>query len=529
MSAERTPEDDADVCVIGSGPGGALVAADLAARGYSVVILEAGRWFDPDERHVQMELALRNGYDGLEVWEMGGERDEYLTLEYDVPLNTERVKGVGGTTLHWGAVTPRLHEEDFEMETRYGLARDWPLEYDDLRPYYAAAERELGVSGDEDNPFAPPRSEPYPMEGFPASQADSVYARGCEDVGVRMHTAPHAIASEPYDGRSPCQGYGTCIPVCPSGAKYSADVHVRKAEADGARVIDRAQVHRLEHDSTGETLERAHYTTPDGTEYEQAADAFVVACGAIETPRLLLLSASDAHPDGLANSSGQVGRNLMGHPYVTTVAALEERTRQNEIGFTTSISHEFYDHEEVPTSFQFEFSNVAEYAPMEIVSFTEEWGDDLFEPFDTHYGQVGSIVTAVEQLPDPDNRVTLAGSRTDNHGRPIPMVDWHLGERELETAAFAQEVAADILTAIDGEVVWQSDPETVGMGAHHMGTTRMGTDPDESVVSPELRAHDLENLYISSASTFVTGGAVNPTLTIAALALKVADHVDGRL
>lgn len=528
---DRTPSERVDVCVVGSGPAGALTAYNLASRGHGVVLLEAGERFDFADRRRRMEAFLRPGHDWLDVWNLGGERDAYSSSgSVHYPLNTTRVKGVGGTTLHWLGLVPRYHEKDFEMQTRYGLASDWPISYADLRPYYAEAERELGVAGATDNPFAPPREEDFPMEAFPPSYTDSLYGEACEVLDIEMHSVPNARNSEPFENRPTCQGYGTCVPVCPSGAKYDASVHVAKAEAAGAMVVDRVPVQRLEHDDAGERVEAAIYATPDGETHRQEARQFVVACGGIETPRLLLLSQSDAYPDGLANSSGAVGRYLMEHPFAGIGAVLDEDSRQHLIGFITSESHQFYDHEgKSPGSIKLEFFNDAGPAPVEAALSDGKWGDDLLESVRLDYGKHVSIGALVEQLPHPENRVTLDSSTTDDHGNPVPQIEWNLGSRAIETMGRAQEIQREILGEMGASVTWSSDVFNPRPAPHPMGTTRMGSDPAESVVDARCRAHDLSNLTIASSSVFTTGGAMNPTLTIAALSLKAAKHIDDDL
>jgi len=528
MSAtDRTPSERADVCVVGAGPAGGLVAHSLAECGHDVVVLEAGPRVPPDERLRRMERHQRPAFDWTDVWEMGGERDAYSsTGDMDYPLNRTRVKGVGGTTLHWIGYTPRLHEKDFEMESRYGLATDWPISYADVQPYYAKAETEMGVSGAEDNPFAPPREEPFPMEAFPPSRSDTVLSEACEELDIEVHTVPQARNREGYDGRSGCVGYGTCTPVCPSGAKYDGSVHVRKAEAEGARVIDRAPVQRLKHGADGETLEAAVYATPDGTEHRQAARQFVVACGAIETPRLLLLSKSDTHPDGLANSSGAVGRYLMDHLLYIVTGQLIEPTGQHQVGFSTSVTHQFYDHEqEMPGSFFVGFLNYAGPSPVEAALGDGGWGDDVTSAIGNQYGGHVGTEALVEQLPDPQSRVTLDTSRTDDHGNPVPDVHWTVGEHGRATAETAIQVQRDILSEAGARIDYSTPPSQPLSGSHSMGTTRMGEDSAESVVDSRLRTHDLTNLTVASSSVFPTGGAMNPTLTIAALSLKAADHI----
>jgi len=551
VPGEKTPTPRADVCVVGAGPAGALVAWRLASAGHDVVVLEAGPAFDGGDRERRMERAIRPAHDERSVWGMGGERDRFSAGgDRFYPLNSTRVKGVGGSTLHWQGMVMRLHESDFELASRYGVGRDWPIEYADLQPYYREAEAALGVAGADDNPFAPPRAAPHPMPAFPPSYSDSVFAAACERLGVPTHSVPNARNSEGYDGRDPCQGYGTCQPVCPSGAKYDATVHVRKAEAAGARVVDRAPVQRLDHDA-GDRVTAAVYATPDGAEHRQAARQFVLAAGGVETPRLLLLSASDRYPDGLANSSGRVGRGFMDHLFAGAGGVVDGRTRQNHVGFNTTESHRFYDRPADGTegtegaipaadvtdtegradlgAIKLEFLNYAGPSPVEMALSGDTWGDDLLDELRDAYGHHVAVGGLVGQLPRADNRVTLDAGETDDHGNPVPRVEWSLDDRTRRTIERANEVQHAILDELGARDRWTVGPAETGPAFHHMGTTRMGSDPAESVVDPRCRTHDLGNLWVAGSSTFVTGGAMNPTLTIAALALRLADDVDAAL
>jgi len=541
---DRTPSPRADVCVVGAGPAGALVADRLTGAGHDVVVLEAGPRFEDADREGRMERSIRPAHDDASVWGMGGDRDAFsATGEQFYPLNSARVKGVGGSTLHWQGMVMRFHESDFAGEAGSDDLAAWPIEYGDLRPYYAAAERELGVAGADDNPFGPPRAEPFPMTAFPPSYSDSLFATACERLGIAIHSVPNARNSEPYDGRGPCVGYGTCQPVCPSGAKYSADVHARKAADSGARILDRAPVQRLVTGDRGGRVEAAVYATPAGDTHRQAARQFVLAAGGVEIPRLLLLSRDSDHPDGLANSSGLVGRYFMEHLFAGAGGTLERRTRQNHVGFVTSESHQFYDdpgqavtddagtvvvpeHDEPLAPFKLEFLNYAGPSPVELALGGDEWGDDLLESLRGAYGHSIAMGGLVGQRPRPENRVALDTSKTDDHGNPVPDVQWSIGDRARRTLAQANDVQHAILGELGVDIAWTVGPEDTGPAFHHMGTTRMGTDPGESVVDPRLRTHDVGNLTVASSSVFVTAGAMNPTLTIAALALKAADHVD---
>jgi choline dehydrogenase-like flavoprotein len=529
QQATRRPVADADVCVVGAGPAGAIVAARLASAGHDVVVLDAGPRFDDSERLARQERAIRPAYDRPDVWDGDPERDAHAASgEWFYPLNHARVKGVGGSTLHWQGMVMRLHEADFDSASERGVGVDWPIDYDDLQPYYADAERELGVAGGMDNPYAPPREEPFPMAPFEPSYSDSLFAEACERLGIDMHSVPNARNSEPYDGRSECVGYGTCQPVCPSGAKYDATVHVERAEDQGATVIDRAPVQYLHH--SADRIRAAEYVTPEGETHRQPADAFVLACGGVETPRLLLLSESAAYPDGLGNSSGLVGRYFMDHLFAGTGGVLDEPTRQNHVGFLTSGSHQFYDEaDEEVGPFKLEFFNYAGPSPVELALSGEDWGDELLGRLREDYGNHVAVGALVEQLPREDSYVGLDHDQTDDHGNPVPDVHWTVGDRALRTIERANEIQEEILTELGAEITWQAGPDSTGPAYHHMGTTRMGTDPEESVVDPSLRTHDLENCWIVGSSVFPTGGAMNPTLTIAALAARAADNLDSVL
>jgi choline dehydrogenase-like flavoprotein len=316
----------------------------------------------------------------------------------------------------------------------------------------------------------------------------------------------------------------------------------------------------VEHDQTGDYVESIVYAAPDGREYRQEADQFVIACGGIETPRLLLLSDSDVYPDGLANSSGAVGRYLMDHPNVRTTGALEKPTRQSNIGWVSSRSDQFYAHENAGSgSYHLTFDNTAKStsggaqdrrpptSPSNILDTVGnptpsalaelatdplnemQLGDSLSLPTTGGPPYPISIRGAGEMLPRSDNRITLDRSKTDNYGRPVPSINLSDGTHAQETMEHCLEVQKSILTELGAEITSVSTLDDRGMSTHHMGTTRMGTNPEESVVNEECRTHDLANLWIASSSVFTTGGANNPTLTIGALALKTADHIDAKL
>lgn len=532
---DRTPIEDTEVCVIGAGPAGAILAYSLAERGHDVVVLEAGKRFEEKHRIDRLKRQHRSDHGVADTWEMGGDRDAYTTTgEHAWPVNKRRIKGVGGTTLRWGGVTPRLREKDFEMGSRYGVGRDWPISYADLQPYYARAEQEIGVAGDDNAPFQPPREVSYPMDPLPPSDTDQLFAQAGAELGIQVHSLPMAINSRAY---SRTQDDGTDQHRYPAGSKYTAEVHVDKATAQGATLIDQAPVQRLEHGPDGEAITAAIYRTPVGDSHRQTADVFVVAAGTYETPRLLLLSESAQYPNGLANSSGTVGRYLLGHPPASVFGTLpDETTHQGEHGPQMSAgSYQFYENESAEQgSINIMFCNVAGPLPTQAALEGDRFGDELLQTVDDQYGTTVGMKLCTEMLPRADNRITLDSSKTDDAGNPVPSVQFEPGDFARRGQEKGIQVGTDLIKELGGTVRHAEGTMTTGHdqlpprlkgGFHPLGGARMGTDPAESVVDETLQTHDLDNLYISGGSVFVTPGAANPALTIMALSLKAADHI----
>jgi glucose dehydrogenase len=515
-----------DLCVIGSGVGGALVAWEAARAGRSVVILETGRRYE-DADAERYELARLQ----LSPWPWEEEERDAFEVESDlrVRVNGSRIKAVGGTTLHWNAYTPRLQPGDFEMRSRYGIADDWPLGYAELEPYYLRAEQELGVAGGE-GPGAPPRSAAYPLPAHAYSHADSEYfVPAFEAAGLRLAPNPMAVNSRAYDGRSTCLGYATCAPMCPTRAKYSAMVHVRKAEATGnAEVRSECHVRRLRL-AGDRRVGRVEYVDGGGQPRELEAHAFVISAGGVETPRLLLLSAAEGrHAAGLGNGSGLVGRRLMFHPIAGVRATMPERVGGHRLGYGTTVSWDAYDHSTLP-----ELGNVVLFpsdlqgpTPAEIARESGLRGAALKREVRERYGRNLKIVAEGEMLPSPANRVELSATRRDRYGDPVPRLVVGFGDFERRTIARGHELGTRIFQLAGAREIWTDSSAFV---AHFMGTTRMGDDPATSVCDGYGRVHDLDNLYVASSSLFPTSAASHPTTTIAALAIRTGEHLAASL
>lgn len=519
---------DYDVCIIGAGVAGALVAYRLGRTGAKVVILEAGPRHSMHERYAYMQRYLAHD----NPWQSDNPvRDRYTNggaVEY--PLNSLQVKAVGGTTLHWAGYTPRLHESDFEMRSRYGLAEDWPITYHELEPYYAEAEAELGVAGEDDTPFGPPRSNPYPLPGFPVSYHENKLRQACQALGIQFHTLPQARTSVSYRGRPACQTFSTC-PACPIRAKYSADVHIELAEATGnITVIPQANVVRLEVDQH-RRVTRAVYVTRDKVEHQATASLFILAAHAVESARLLLLSTSTAFPQGLANSSGLAGKYFMEHIIYRRRGRVDSPLFPYRNGFGTMYSEQFYEKpsRDREAAFVVE-ANAAGPQPPQIVQkvirSSGDWGvhleRELRKAVKEEFGKQLLIEISLEPQPIKTNRVELDSEVKDYFGNPCPKIFYTITEYEKATFRQAERLIESMFGALGAQMLGELE---IKFSAHQSGVCRMGNDPKTSVVDRNLRAHDVENLYIVGSSVFPTIGAVMPTLTIAALALRLGDYL----
>jgi choline dehydrogenase-like flavoprotein len=511
--------EPADVCIIGSGMAGALVAASCAQRGMRVVLLEAGPRYPLAERKAGLDSWLVTGHFPYAVHPgRDGFVNSATSVVANYPLNALRAKGVGGSTLHWEGVAERLFASDFRTATQYGLGTDWPLSYAELEPWYGRAEAEIGVSG-EPIPLAAPRSTPFPMPAFPDSYDDARWRRVAERLRIQMGRAAYARNSVPYRGRSPCVAWGMCQ-VCPSGARYSADFHVELAERTGkCEVAVETVARRLEVDAGG-TVRAVHATTLDGRDLEFRAARYVVAAHAIESARLLMLSGIGAHAD-------QVGRHLMEHWYLSGRGLSAERGWPGRIGFPILESFHWYDGAERRDrgAIKLEFHALGD--PLAALEATPPvWGRALAERDCASFGYWLSAEAGCEHQAHPESRVTLDPVSKDVFGDPVPNLHFVRDATDQRTIDRGHALLSTVLEAAGlREIHVGRNPYPV---AHHMGTCRMSVDPAGGVVDRDLRVHGLTNLHVVGSSVFPTVGCVPPTLTIAALALRLGARLASR-
>ena len=517
---------DADVGIVGAGAAGGVLAFELARRGVRVVVLESG----PRHEFTRRPDYVRRYLKHQNPWETSPRDLDRHTVGGVTPyrLAGQRVRGVGGSTLHWEGYAFRLHVSDFRMRSLYRIADDWPISYSDLEGYYGAAERLLGVAGTDDERLASSRSTPFPLPPFPFSHSDHLFAPACAALGVAFNHMPQARNSLAYGGRSQCRACSTCA-VCPTGAKASTDLTlIPQAEATGnARIIPEATVLRLETDRSGQ-VSAAVYAGRDRVPQRLTARVFVVAAGAVETARLLLLSASRGFPTGLANRSGLVGKFFMSHPSIDIVGRARENVYPYRIGFSTAMSRQFAIERDRGTrgAFLLEFLNSAGATPERLAVSSREWGEALRRRVREEFGRSLGIRVYVEQLPDRANSVSLSARTRDYFDNPAPHLHCSIGRYEREALDDATAVASKILASMGVTDIRASG---LSFAAHQIGTHRMGTDPQGSVVDVNLRAHDVPNLYLVGSGCFVTASASPPTLTIMALAIRAAEHIAARL
>jgi len=517
-----------DVVIIGSGAGGAAVAKELTEVGVNVVVLEVGRRYNPYEDYptdrTDFELAGRTVFSPEDPL-----RDLYTTGD-GRPFSYNRAKGVGGTTLKYVAMNPRLHESDFRVFSEDGVGADWPITYAELEPYYSRVEYELGVSGPggaDRNPFDPPRSRPFPTPAHPFNLASQAIMRGATKLGLHMVRDPLAIPSRDWNGRPACIGAGTCGMGCSISAKSSMDVtYVRKAEATGRLDLrTESMAFRIEMGPDGKAR-RVLYFDREGREQAVAAKIIVVAGNAVETPRLLLLSASGTFPNGLANSSGLVGKYFTEHLAVFAMGVLPDHSDPWRGTPTGGMIQDDYATNQA-NSFARGWTTVVTTVgpwPLSQAVRIGGWGAEHKTRMKDTFAHSVCLASIGEQLPDLNNQVSLDPARKDSFGLPVPLLINVPGENDRAMIGAITTRLQGILEAA-GCTAIPSNEFQPGNSSHYLATCRMGSNPGTSVVDAFGRAHDVPNLFIADGSVFVTGGAVNPALTISALATRTAEEI----
>jgi choline dehydrogenase-like flavoprotein len=506
--------DDGVVVVIGSGAGGGTLANELCQKGVQVVLLEAGPRIEIKD-FVNDEWPMFNRIAWLDKRTTSG---SWRVAKNFPNLPAWTVKAVGGTTVHWAGASLRFKEEELKARTTYGAIaganlRDWPLSLADLAPYYERAEDKMGVTGTHDIPR------------LPGNNNYQVLAAGARKLGYKkVHTGNMAINSRPRDGRSGCLQIGFCFEGCKSGAKWSTlYTEIPKAEATGKLDLrPECQVLRILHDAKGRAS-GVVYADKSGKHVEQKARAVCVAANSIESARLLLNSSSSTFPHGLANSSGQVGRNYMRHMTGSVYAAFPQAVHMYR-GTTMAGIVEDEARNDPGRGFVggYHIETISLGLPF-LAAFLDPgaWGRDFASVLD-QYDHTAGVWLIGEDMPQETNRVTLHPTEKDPFGLPIPNVHFDDHANDVAMRAHAYKQGTAVYQAVGATKVIETPPYP---STHNLGTNRMSEKPGDGVVNKWGQTHDIANLFISDGSQFTTGGACNPTLTIVTLAIRQAEYI----
>lgn len=545
---------DFDVIIVGSGAGGGASAWALCRHRVRVLVLEAGPSYNPgsdyllDKPHWEQakfpDRAQRKGrytfgpmqrlearWQKLRSWNhISGPTNP---TEHRIGGRYHHLRGVGGTTLHFTGEAHRLHPAAMKMRSRFGVAADWPLDYAELEPFYCEAERIVGVAGPREDPTRV-RSEPYPLPAHRFSYASTKIEAGCRKLGFHWVLNSVAALSAPYDGRPACNYCANCNRGCPIGDKGSVDVtFIRKALASGyCTVRAGCQVTQVEA-GPSDKVARVHYLDGRGENSSVSGQVVIVACGAVETPRLLLASKNSYAPEGLANESGQVGRNFM-ETIAWTSSGLHREPLDSFRGLPSDgVCWDFNAPDAIPgVTGGCRFSPAtAEADLLGPINYARRvvpgWGRKHKTEMRRLFGQALSIKAMGESLPNARSYIDLDPLKRDEAGVPLARIHSYLEETEIRRLEFMAKTTRDLLLASGVEKIFEEYGTYDFFNSTHVfGTCRMGNDLRESVVDRYCRSHRWRNLFIVDASVFPSsGGGEAPSLTIEALATRTGETI----
>lgn len=527
-----------DYCIVGGGIAGILLASKLASSGKKILILDQGPRFTEEDR---TNMLLKSKEDLNDYADYNDNVDPGVVTplssansgDHVVEWTNYRLFGIGGTALHFEGIMMRPTIEDMSVKTLYGYSRDWPIAYSELEPWLLKAEYEVGVSGNDDNPYSSSRSGSYPMPGHPFSYFDSkIFSPALKKIGITGHSCPRAVNSIPYRGRSGCLACRACK-FCPSGARYSPDrVHVPILEKhDNVTIMENLSVRILETNSKGNKIVAAHaLDIKDKSPVTILAQNFIVAMGGVETPRMLMLSADNGiYKNGLGNIGGQLGVGFNDHDnlYVTFDTGKPVGSR---LGFETMVSDHFRslkNRPEQPT-FTIYASPAMDWFP--VGNEATMWSTQ---------GNILSLNNLKDSLPnmatlsimtetEGKGIIELDKEKMDAFGDPIANVTMTLTDWDRRAYTKLVALAPELAEAMLAKSISEVTPPGWGFGYHPSGATAMAKNPDEGVCDENLKVFGLKNLHLVSNSVFPHMGSNPPTLTIAALALRLAAHFEGK-
>ncbi len=527
--------DPVDVLIIGAGASGAAIAWSLLETRMRILCLEQGDHLadkDYPSRRDDYELA-RYGDFSCDP-NVRQRKQDYPINSAESCITPVNWNGVGGSTINFLGHWPRLRPSDFRTKTLDGVAEDWPVDYHTLAPFYDMNDRNIGASGLAGNTAYPYYAPPHPP--IPMGRLGRKLARGFNEKGWHWWPSDVAILSRDDDGRQKCVNAGTCDLGCAAGAKGGTNfTYWPMLEGAGVELRTNSRVREILVDEGTGFATGVLYHGPDGQVHEQRAEIVIMACNGVGTPRLLLNSTSKLFPEGLANRSGLVGKNLMFHPLTGVAGVFDEPMKGHEGPMACSIlSQEFYESDPSRGFVRgYGLHSGRSTTPMTFalggygIDNPIPWGEAHREIMDSQYEYLAGLTVVTEDLPEEHNCVTLDPDMTDSDGIPAPKITYRLGENTRAMLRHGEARACELLLAAGAKKVLGKSDDKVWWraGWHQMGTCRMGHDPAKSVVNGWGRSHDVKNLFIVDGSIFVTSGAVNPTSTIQALALYIGNQI----
>lgn len=534
------PSEEVDFVIVGSGASGGVLAKELSTNGFRVVVLEQGPYLTPaDFTHDEIKVFAEHQLTNNPAFQPNTFRktpQDKAQKQYSVMYG----RCVGGSSVHFTANFWRFHEIDFVERSKVGeipgaALADWPITYADLEPYYSKVEWEIGVSGLAGaSPFDPPRSKPYPMPPLPVKGNGVIFERAARKLGYHPFPAPMAILSQPRPGRSACVNCGFCLGFgCEVGAKSSAlSAAIPAAEATGrCEIRPNSYVHKVQMDKNGRTTGVLYFDSKRNT-HLQRAKAVILAANGAETPRLLLLSSSPQFPNGLANSSGFVGKHLMPNSAAIAFGVFDEPLNDYK-GFCVSrIFHDFYELDRQKLGFyggggvdaRFDFTP-AGFAMGGLPPDTPKWGKDFKKALHHNFTRTLEIFCHGTSLAVESNGFSLDPELKDAWGLPALRMTYKDHPDDLKFMAWMRERALELLDAAGAKTKWAQPAQEQQFVVHLLGTCRMGNDPKTSVINADHRTHDVPNLFLCDGSSLVTSGRGQPTMTIQALAFRAADRI----